>query len=226
MPGYEHVDFTEHLQTICEKNLGRPATHMPLYVADRGVKTFSSPTLETLTVVSSGSSNKYKRDGALAYQHVVTEVLDLIGGEYWHIGHLDDAWLALIRESLKARGIAENRFCYVAHVPSLWDSLKQIDGHVFLGSFPIPGGRGSIEAQGCGYPVVYYANDDRAPLLRHADIFANKELGWTDVPELLAALKTVAADHAAQTAQARDYYVRQYSYDVFVSRLNLALGAR
>ncbi|MFZ6644597.1 hypothetical protein ACO0LO_02685 [Undibacterium sp. TJN25] len=224
LPGYAHVDFTEHLQGICQSNLGRPTVHVPLYVADRGVKTFTRPTLETLTVVSSGSANKYKRDSALAYQHVVAEILSVTGGSYWHIGHLDDAWLGLISQALLARGIAVSRFCYLPHVPSLWDSMKEIDGHVFLGSFPIPGGRGSIEAQGCGYPAIYYANDDRAPLLRHADIFANKELGWSNIPELVAALRKVVDDHEAQVRLARDYYEKQYGYPVFLQRLHLALS--
>ena len=224
MPGYRHVDFTEHLQHICAQNLQRPTDHMPLFVADQGLKPFSMPAgLAGMSVVGSGSSNKFQREGSVALSQVVCEVLSCIGGIYWHIGQLPDDWQAEIRAELAVRGIAQERFQYVAHVPSLWQALQSLDAHAYLGSFPVPGGRGAIEAQGCGYPAVYYAHDDRAPLLRHADIFGSKELGWTTLSELRNVLDHVAQNQAHYVAAARDYYLQQYSHGVFSARLRQVL---
>jgi hypothetical protein len=156
LEGYSHVDFTQHLQTICSGHLQRKSILLPLYASDLGVKTFSTPTPESMNIVTSGSSVKYTFEGPFAYHLVLVEILTAYNGIYWHIGALDDSKLELIKSTLRDHGIDDSRFNHIPWVPSLWGALKELDAHVFLGSFPIPGGRASIEAEGCGYPIVYF----------------------------------------------------------------------
>lgn len=174
LEGYVHVDFSEYLQKICQHNLARPAIHLPVCVPDQGIKRFSKPTVETLSVVSSGGALRYRKDGHLAYPTVIAEILRAFGGRYWHIGTLEPSWRNAIAIANRGCGMPEARFKYVANVSSLWQTLHEIDAHVYLGSFPVYGARESVEAQGCGYPLVDYSSPDRLPLLMASRIFLER----------------------------------------------------
>lgn len=215
LKGYAHVDFTRHIGHICTNTLGAESIHLPMYVQDRGLKTFSTPIPGAPNIVSAGHQHKYTYEGEFAYQKVIAEILSSLEGHFWHIGGMEPKTVENIYACLKERGIDAARFTYIPPVASLWDTLKELDAHVYLGSFPIPGGRGSVEAQGCGYPIVYYTAEEQPPLLRHADMFADPELGWRSIPELIDKLKAVCEGHGRRVAQARALYERDYSYEVY-----------
>ena len=221
---YVHVDFTRHIQHFCEQHLQRKSIVLPLFVEDRGVKTFSQPAPNAMNIVTAGSSTKYKFDGPFAYHLVVAEILAATGGHYWHIGSLGDAIPEFIRNALRERGIDPARFTYIPSVPSLWDTLKEIDAHVFLNSFPVAGVRGAIEVQGCGYPLVYFALDDRPPLLRHTELFADLDLGWRSIPELIDKLKLAGENHAERVARSRQFYLQGYGREVFMRAVDEVLS--
>ncbi len=117
--------------------------------------------------------------------------------------------------TLDERGINPARFAYMRSVPSLWDTLKEIDAHVFLNSFPVAGVRGSIEVQGCGYPIVFFADDDRPPLLQHTELFADQDLGWRTIPELLEKLRQASEHHPQRVTRAREFYLQGFGEAVF-----------
>ncbi len=219
LEGYRHVDFTQHLQSICSEHLQCESILLPLYAPDLGVKTFTIPTPNTMNIVTSGSSVKYTFEGPFAYHLVLVEILTVYHGIYWHIGALDDSKLELIKSTLRDHGIDNSRFNYIPWVPSLWGALKELDGHVFLGSFPVGGGRASIEAQGCGYPVIHFSSVERPPLLTQSKVYAASDLNWFSVPELIEKLKTASENHQYYVALTRDFYMRMNSHDIFLNAL-------
>ncbi len=210
-----HVDFTHHIEHICAEYLHRKPIVLPLFVEDHGVKTFSTPRPDAFNIVTAGSATKYKFEGPFAYHEVVADILAASGGCYWHIGTLKDAMPELILRTLRQRGIDESRFTYIQSVPSLWNMLKELDAHVFLNSFPVAGVRGSIEVQGCGYPVVFFADDERPPLLQHTELFADQDLGWRTIPELLEKLQRACEHHEQCVARAREFYLQGFGEEVF-----------
>ncbi len=213
---YVHVDFTHHIQHICSKYLHRDSIVLPLYVEDRGMKTFSIPKPGAMNIVTAGSATKYKFEGPFAYNVVIADILAATHGHYWHIGTLNGDAPEVIVRTLRERGIDAARFTYIPSVPSLWDTLKELDAHVFLNSFPVAGVRGSIEVQGCGYPIVFYADDDRPPLLQHTELFADLDLGWRSMPELLEKLNIACENHQQRVTRAREFYLQDFGEKVFL----------
>ena len=223
LDGYMHVDFTQHLQTICSGHLQRKPILLPLYVPDLGVKTFSTPTLDTMNIVTSGSSVKYTFEGPFAYHLVLAEILSVYNGIYWHIGSLDLTRIELIKSTLRDNGIDDSRFIHIPWVPSLWGALKELDGHIFLGSFPMGGGRASIEAQGCGYPIVHFSSVDRPPLLKQTKVYAAPDLGWCSISDLIEKLNKACENHQQYVALTRDFYMKRHSQENFLASLDQML---
>ena len=105
-------------------------------------------------------------------------------GSYFHIGPLDEAWVAELRSHLASQGLDPQRFVYRGLVPSLWAELQQLDAACYLGSAPVGGGRAAVEAQGCGYPLVFFNGQEQGSLLANYGLYADQELGWGDVLDL------------------------------------------
>ena len=77
------------------------------------------------------------------------------------------------------------------------------------------GARASIEAQGCGYPVIFHRVDEPGSLVAVESLFATRTLGWTALVELPAAMAAAAAGHAPLSEAARTLYEQRYSRQEF-----------
>ncbi|MFN9451100.1 MAG: hypothetical protein ACK58U_15760 [Rubrivivax sp.] len=220
-----HVDFTEELARECSHVLQRPTRILPLYVADQGLKAFAALQDPRYSVVTSGTHIKFARSGPVALQTLAQTVLSSVGGRFFHIGPLDAEWLAEIQRHLAAQGLDPARFVPLGSVPSLWQTLLQLDAQLYLGSAPAGGGRAAIEAQGCGYPVVFYRSDVQASTtLRVDSVYASKCLGWSTLEELREVLLQFPAQQRALCAEARALYDGHYSHASFMAALGAMLG--
>lgn len=213
--GVAHVDFIEEMAQACAHHLHRPADVLPLFVPDRGPKTFAPTAGRPCSAVTCGTHVKYARSGPLALQDIVATVLATLDGQFFHIGALDAQWVADIRAHLSSRGLAPERFVPLGDVASLWDTLQQLDAQVYITSAPIGGGRVAIEAQGCGYPLLFYRTHDQGPAAGSDSLYANKALEWRTVQDLPPLLNQVRAQHATLSQQARDYYLAHFSHQNF-----------
>lgn len=215
-----HVDFTDELAAECAQVLKRPTQVLPLYVADQGCKRFSPPNGRSFSVVTSGTHIKFARGGPVALQAIARTVLSTVEGQFVHIGPLDADWIAEIREHLSSQGLDASRFMPMGPVPNLWQTLLQLDAHLYLGSAPAGGGRAAIEAQGCGYPVVFYRSDVAASTtLRVDSVYACKPLGWSTLEDLAQVLRSFAPLQPAYSAQARQLYETRYARGPFMREL-------
>jgi hypothetical protein len=137
---------------------------------------------------------------------------------------MDDTWVSEIRAHLRAHGIDPTRFVHHGLVPSLWTTLKGLDAAVYIGSAPIGGGRAAIEAQGCGYPLMYFGGSEAAGTAGNERLYANRELKWSTWSELKQLLGSIGPAHGAQSHRARQLYLDQHSRAPFRSAINRLLA--
>lgn len=214
--GVEHADFTAEMAAACSAALARPARVLPLYVADAGPKRFDAVAGHTFSVVTSGTQNKFARSGPLALREIAAAALGGAAARFYHIGPMEDDWLAEIRTHLAQRQIAPDRFVAIGPVGSLWKALAGLDAHLYIGSAPIGGGRAAIEAQGCGYPLAHYRVKDQGTAIGSESIYASEELGWSNLDQLTALLQTVAPRLPELSRRARAMYEERFSREQFV----------
>ncbi|MEI6026762.1 MAG: hypothetical protein WCT47_08740 [Betaproteobacteria bacterium] len=211
LPELAHLDFTAEVGAVCAATLQRPIDVLPLYVADGGLKAFEPRALGQFSVVTSGTEVKFKREGPLALSTLVAAALSAVQGSFFHIGPLANDWQVEIREVLSARGIAPERFQAMGPVPSLWKALGALDAHVYIGSAPIGGGRAAIEAQGCGYPLLFYRTPERDLLTAVDSVYADPAWAWSTPEELAQRLRELSPRLPEASRQARTLYDADYS---------------
>jgi hypothetical protein len=219
-----HVDLSEGVREVCAAHLAQPTHLLPLYVSDLGVKIFPALQARAFSVVTSGHPAKFSRGGPLALQSLVQASLSTVQGVHHHIGPMDDTWVSEIRAHLRAHGIDPTRFVHHGLVPSLWTTLKGLDAAVYIGSAPIGGGRAAIEAQGCGYPLMYFGGSEAAGTAGNERLYANRELKWSTWSELKQLLGSIGPAHGAQSHRARQLYLDQHSRAPFRSAINRLLA--
>jgi hypothetical protein len=210
--GVRHVDLSGALQTTCSAHLQRQVDLLPMHVQDRGKKRFSRVKGRAFSVVTSGRAGKFTRHGEMALHRWVRAALQAVDGQFFHIGPLPEGWVQEIRDHLAEQGIDPTRFVYLGLVTSLWSTLLQIDAAFYLGSAPVAGGRAAIEAQGAGYPVLFFTGFTSGPLVENYSLFADRSLGWHDPDSLAQLLTKVAPRHAQLSKDARRYYVEHFSH--------------
>lgn len=215
LPELVHLDFTDEQAAVCARALQHEAPVLPLYVADAPVKTFAPVQGRSFSVATAGTQIKYRREGDFALQGIARAVLQAIDGRFFHIGPLPADWADEVRAHLASQGLDGQRFVTLGPVASVWQTLAGLDAHVYLGSAPVAGGRGAIEAQGCGYPVVYHRVADRDSLLAVDSIYASPELAWGTLDELTTLLQGLPPRLPAAAARARRLYEDRFSRQRF-----------
>ena len=212
---YQQVHVTNYVARVVEAVRGTETEYLPLCVSDLG----SKPALEQVeairSTVTSGGHDKYSRSGPLSYAGIVHAILSAISGDHFHIGPLGADWIAEIRRTLDDAGIASCRFKYLGIVPSVWQTLLDLDAQVYVTSAPSGGGRAAIEAQGAGYPVLFYSNPTKSVLTQVDEIYADKALGWRSVEELGHLLLAIGGDIPRRSRRARGFYEKSFSDELF-----------
>jgi hypothetical protein len=215
LPGVKHVDLIDSLQMLCSAHLCTQAKRLPLHIADRGRKCFTAIQSIDYSVVTSGHPAKFARNGPLALQELVATALATVKGRFFHIGPIEEAWVTEIRTYLRKLNLDASRFVPLGLVPSVWDTLKTIEAAVYIGSAPVSGGRAAIEAQGCGYPVLYFNGFAQGSLLADYSSYADPALGWGDTHQLAQLLTKVGNQHAELSQKARAFYEAEFSISQF-----------
>lgn len=215
LDGVVHADFTAEQAGVCSRELGKPVSLLPLFVPDAGRKRFAPLQGGPVSVVTSGTHIKYARHGEVALQAIAQTVLTAVQGRFFHIGPIAADWVAEIHAHLQRHGIDPARFVALGPVPSVWQALAGLDAHVYLGSAPVAGGRGAIEAQGCGYPLLFYRVADANSLLAVDSIYASPQLGWRTLPELGELLAQIGPQLPQLSDAARALYEQRFSRQEF-----------
>jgi len=222
----QHVDFIEEMAQTCAKHLGKNTFTLPLHVQDRGKKNFPPLRGSNFSTVTSGTHVKFARTGEMSLQNIAQTVLASVQGNFFHIGEINNEWVMEIKSYLASVGLEPDRFVPLGQVPSVWNTLAELDAHIYIGSAPKGGGRAAIEAQGCGYPLLFFRVDDQGPALASDSLYASKQLGWSTLAELSTLLAEVGIEHKALSFAARALYEQHYSRDKFIRVLKEILKPR
>lgn len=220
LPGIHHVDVTESMQRNCSCHLHTQASWLPLYAQDHGARTPLPITADRpFSAVIAGREDKFALCGPVALQSVVSAVLRHIDGNFHHIGTLNADTVRLVTAQLESDGIDPARWVHHGQVPSLWKTLKQIDAHVYIGSAPMSGGRGAVEAQGAGYPVLPFSGFGPHSLLADYSSYADMSLSWRNIEELINRLLGIRSSLQEHSLRARTFYETRFSKEVFLRKL-------
>lgn len=205
---FKHIDLFKEKYNKCFNSLDKKPTLMPLAVKDIG----SKPILrkDKVNTVTSGSFNKYNRDGSLSYKLIVERILNTIDGNHYHIGKIDDSYLIELKNYLEQQKINFNRFLYVEHVPSLWHALKEINAEIYIASAPINGGRTEIEAQGCGYPIISF-KDETKPILEYS-LHSSTTLYYSSLDELELRIDECVESIQFLGESSRNFYLENFDF--------------
>ena len=206
-----HVDLHAFGYRSCARALGGGNFYLPFTISDRGVRRLVTKPRGTYNTATSGTWNKFNPNYEYAYVRMLPSILSAHAGQHVHIGPVPPSARELIAGRLREHGVDAERFRHVEHVPSLWQAMTDYDVDLYLGSFPVGGGRATIEVMGSGTPVVLHGNQ-QSGLLRGAGLSYPEAYLWRTPDDLLQILRNLRPeDILAQGALARAWYEKHYS---------------
>ena len=215
IPRATHVDFNGKGYHHCRTSLGiENNVYWPL-VANVSAHRANNPFMEfgEITTATSGSMPKfdtsYLRE-QVPYKYVYADILPSImritGGRHYHIGPLNNSLVEKIRENLTSARVDQESFINIPWAEDVAAELvaRQVD--LYIGSFPLAGGRAAVEAMGAGVPLLLHSNYV-SPFFTDINEVYPGVLSWRDPDELRTALnrltRELLADHACR---ARAFY--------------------
>ncbi|MHC5857517.1 hypothetical protein [Nostoc sp.] len=205
----KHIDPHTFGFYNCRHNLGVANTrYIPLVVEDLGTRSPELPFIANgkLRTCSSGSGNKFEQIYPYSYIEEVPKILDVTQGVHVHIGELSHYSLERIRQGLEERGITQESFIYIPWVKSLWWTIGEQKIDVYLNSFPLGGGRASIEVMGSGTPFIGHQNYN-SRVLSGIDIVYPEAYFWQKPEELYSYLQGLTPEVLTeQAAYSRRHY--------------------
>lgn len=221
----EHVDLNEQQLKTCQIHLEQSVKLLPLYAPDKGYLKMKPIVGNSFSIVTSGRPGKFSYTGELSLQNIIHSALSSIAGNFYFIGPLAEEILVSIRDQLKEAGINPYRFIPLGLVESLWSQLLVLDASFYLGSAPVGGGRGAIEAQGAGFPTLFFKGGEEGALTNNYSVYSNANLGWSNLDELTELLHTVSISAVELSEQARNFYEDNFSQMQFQKNLFELVGS-
>ena len=177
IPHAIHVDFNGKGFHHCRSVMGITNNVCWPLVADVTGHRTSSPFIASgqITTVTSGSFNKFDSSHLLersSYLYDYKELLPLImrstGGTHIHIGPLQTEVVEDITKRLDDAGVERANFVHVPWVMDVAAELVKRKVDLYIGSFPLGGGRALIEAMGAGVPLLLRGITPRCSILTSA----------------------------------------------------------
>lgn len=162
LPGATHIDPHNIGYFNCNSNLGVIDNYyLPLVIQDRDSRLEGRPFMGggLLRSCSSGTWHKFKQSYSYNYIELICKRLTLVEGIHFHIGDIPDEAIGSIHIRLKKEGIEVDRFIHIPWVESLWAALIENNIDLYISSFPLGGGRATIEAMGSATPLLMHCNN-------------------------------------------------------------------
>jgi glycosyltransferase involved in cell wall biosynthesis/predicted nucleic acid-binding Zn-ribbon protein len=112
-----------------------------------------------LVTCSSGRPEKFDASNYLYdYFKLIPKLLAATSGRHIHIGSLTTDMEAKLQHGLMTEGVDPARFINIPWVPSVARALIENNVDLYISSFPIGGGKASIEAMAAGIPLLMHQN--------------------------------------------------------------------
>jgi hypothetical protein len=169
-----------------------------------------------LTTCSCGRYQKFLTNGyRYDYFHIIPKILYITNGVHIHIGELPDNRLEDIRHELRKLGLNPDIFVHIKHVMSLATSLIENEVNLYISSFPIAGGKASLEAMSVGVPLLMHVNFS-SYFLSGIDLVYPEAFSWFDEESLFITLKKICSENLKTHAiKAKLFFDKHYSDEAF-----------
>lgn len=227
-PAFEHVDLHNVGYELCKTQIGvERQLFWPISTVRPGEVKTRFLERGALTSCSCGRMSKFESDSyTVRYERAVALILKTSGGYHVHIGELSDAFLAKIYDELDAENVSRDRFIYIEWVPSLSKALIEQSVDVYVTSFPLGGGKSSIEAMSVGVPVIVHESY-RSRNHGGGDLVYPSSHGWSGYDELCRIFaqwdELSLREHAAAALRHFErYYSKEALMTAFASGRNCA----
>jgi hypothetical protein len=217
-----HVDFNGKGYHQCRTQFGvENNVYWPL-VAEAKTHRADKPFMPTgvITTATSGSWPKFDTSylqAPVPYQYAYADILPSImritGGRHYHIGPLREGLAARIQDGLTAAGIDRERFVNIPWVDDVGAELAAKEVDLYIGSFPLAGGKAAIEVMAAGVPLLLHSNYV-TPFFTDINEVYPGVLVWRRPGELERVLNNVTPDLLSDHAlRARSFYEKYHVPD-------------
>ena len=218
----KHIDPHSFGYYNCRNKLGvKNNIYIPLVAEDLQPRSSNSDFVanKKLTTCSSGSANKFEQPYSYIYAEEVPKILAITDGYHIHIGSLSPQTLVTIQRKLGDLGINPDKFIHIPWVKSIWRAMSDHNVDLYISSFPIGGGRASIEVMGSGTPIIGCRNY-HSRLLSVVDIIYPEAFFWDNPEELYNYLDSLTQVTLFNQANfSRKHYAQYHSPKIFVKCL-------
>ena len=144
------------------------------------------------------------------YQELAPLIPAATGGAHVHIGPLSDEAMAAIGEGLDKLSVSRDRFIHLPSVPNLWEALKALEIDLYISSFPLGGGRATVEALGAGLPICVHSNYRSIMFTPENEVYEGA-FNWRTPEDLVGCLSGLTPEVLERHARAsRSYYEQQH----------------
>lgn len=230
LPNAMHVDVSPNTYFRCKDHEGvEVPQYWPTTVDDPIDNVDVSSSFTQITTCSCGSLSKFQNE-IINYRYdyfsVIPDILAATRGSHLHIGPLPDEKVSGVRAVMLQRGIEAKRFIHLQHTENLSKELIDRKVSLYLVSFPIGGGRASIEAMAAGIPIVAHVNY-RSQYLSSESIVYPEAFIWEKIEDLIDIASRfdpfLAAEHSRKS---RSYYLSKYSSRELSRAMSLSLSGK
>jgi len=190
---WRHVDFGIQIFDYCRRELGLNNEIWHMAVPDRGVADLCYQPETARRSVTCGSQTKFAWAGRLGFSDVIVAVIASTGGTHFHVGTLPENEVAEMTRKLQVAGLSADRFKHVSFTPNLAQFIIDNSISLYIGSFPVGGGRATVEALSVGVPILTHQNDS-SRLLSACDFMFDGAPFWSTIEGLEDTLKSLLED--------------------------------
>lgn len=216
-----HVDPHNIGYYHCRDKLGNRCNHYwPLTVGIKADHRRETPFLSTgsLVTCSTGRAEKFEAGSYLYdYFELLPKILRTTGGRHVHIGHLHPAQLERLDAAMAAAGVHRSRVAHIPWVDSVAQALVAHEVDLYISSFPLGGGKATLEAMASGIPLLMHQSY-RSRFFGGVDIAYPGAFVWRNVAELVDVFgridASVLADHSSR---ARRHYEKFHGDELLVA---------
>jgi hypothetical protein len=112
---------------------------------------------------------------------------------------------------------------HIPFVPSVWQAMSDLEIDLYIGSFPVPGARTSIEVMGSGTPAVWHVRSE-ASRFQDTHMKYSEAESWKTTAELLDLIHRIDASWLKrQSKAARRHYEQKHHPGILASILSSSM---
>lgn len=147
-----------------------------------------------LVTCSSGRPEKFDASYYLYdYFKLIPKLLAATSGRHIHIGSLTADMKDKLQQGLMAARVDPERFTNIPWVPSIASALIENNVDLYISSFPLGGGKASLEAMAAGIPLLMHQSY-RSRFHGGVDLAYPEAWLWRTEAELIDIVKNITGD--------------------------------